>query len=468
MLRIGLAKLEVTPPLTVPYLSYYPRHTAFQGIHDPLLARALVAENDSTRLAIVTVDSLGLNRAVLGEGRDFIAEVRERTERRTGIPGQNVLIAATHAHSTPATSGTAPLNESSGPGRAGAVPGAEPAFPDVEPWLEELAERLARAVEQAWAGRAPAELRGAVGMAAGIAWCRRIVTRDGRLVTLQHRPSDDQVVKEPRDDRVPVLLARGEDWCGATIGFTCHPVTVQVQPLVSADFPGVACGIVERELAARACLFLQGAAGNVNPVRGTTDFQDVAVYGGALGGEALRLLSLLGARDVAPMSEALAVGSETVEVQRRPLPDVRNLERQVAEREALIPLATTESERREAIAAYRRVVEPLRLARLGAAPVRIEVQALRLGEALIVAVEGELFVEYGNRIKEASPAPVTFVAAYSNGQEGYIPTPESFDEGGYEVAPGPWTRVGRNAGDEVTARAIALAQRVWREGATAR
>ena len=450
MLEVGFAKVDVTPRLSVPYLNYYPRHTSFQGVHDRLHLRALAAENDSTRLAIVSVDALGFNRAVLGPERDFIAETRARVERRTGIPDRNVLIAATHAHSTPATCATAPL---------------EVHLPAAADWLDRLAEQIAAAVEAAWTGRAPARLRAAVGLAPGVAWSRRIVTRDGRLVfRLDERPSDDQVVKEARDDRVPVLLASGEGWCGAVIGFTCHPVIVQTQPLVSADFPGVACGVVERELGARGCLFLQGACGDVNPVRGTTDFDDVAACGGSVGGEALRLLSRLRISGTPAMSEALAVGSEVVEVERRPLPDVAGDEQRAAELEALIPLAATDDARREAVAAYRRVIEPLRLVRLGDGPVRVEVQALRLGEALVVAVEGELFAELGNRIKEASPAPATFVAGYSNGMEGYLPTAEAFDEGGYEVAAGPWTRVGRTGGEQVTERAIALADRVWRRG----
>jgi hypothetical protein len=94
----------------------------------------------------------------------------------------------------------------------------------------------------------------------------------------------------------------------------------------------------------------------------------------------------------------------------------------------------------------------------------MEVQALRLGDALVVACEGELFVEYGSRIKAASPAAVTFVAAYSNGYEGYIPTPETFDEGGYEAALGPWTRVPGTVGGVLTERMIALAKRVWQDG----
>jgi len=90
----------------------------------------------------------------------------------------------------------------------------------------------------------------------------------------------------------------------------------------------------------------------------------------------------------------------------------------------------------------------------------MEVQALRIGDALIVACEGELFVEYGHRIKDLSPAAVTFVAAYANGYEGYIPTPESWDEGGYEPSLGPWTRVSKTAGETLVDRMAAVARRV--------
>jgi hypothetical protein len=405
----------------------------------------------------VAVDSLGISRGVLGPGRDYIRELRAEIEGRTGIPGGHVLIAASHAHSTPQTTDIAPLAE---------------AFPGAARWLERLAGQIGEAVAAAWAGRRPATLRGATGLCPGVAWNRRILTRDGRLVRLAQRPPDDQVRKEPRDDRVPVLLISDattppddpNHWRGAVIGFTCHPTTVQVQPLVSADYPGLACAIVERELEATACLFLQGACGNVGPVRATTDFQDVGVYGRALGGEALRRLSLLEARDAPPMRPALAVGRETFEVARRPLPDEAALAPRAAALEGAIREARDEATRREAIGSYRRVAEPLRLARLGTGPVPVEVQAIRLGEALIVACEGELFVEYGSRIKDASPAAVTFVAAYANGYAGYLPTPEAWDEGGYEVSEGPWTRVWRDGGEVLGARAAALARRVWDEG----
>jgi hypothetical protein len=251
---------------------------------------------------------------------------------------------------------------------------------------------------------------------------------------------------------------------GAVIGFTCHPTTVQVQPLVSADYPGVACDVVERSLPVSTCLFLQGACGDVNPVRGTTDFADAARYGKALGGEALRVLSLLDGSDQATMAPALAVGSEIVQLERRALPDGEALARQAALLEAQIEAAPDVEARQLAVAAFRRVAEPLRLAQLGDGPVPVEVQAIRLGDALFVACAGELFVEYGNRIKDHSPAPVTFVAGYANGYEGYLPTPETFDEGGYEASAGPWTRVGRFGGETLARRAMAIARKVWDAG----
>jgi hypothetical protein len=447
VLEVGLARVEITPPPGIPYLSYYPRQMPFEGVHDRLYARALAAGNGRERLAIVAADALGYSRSILGPGRDFVEEVREEIERRTGIPRHHVLLATTHAHSTPQTTDLADLVGQ---------------FPDAAAWLERLIVQLAVAAELAWLRRRPAQLRGMVGLAPGIAWCRRIVTRDGRLTRLPHRPPEDEISKEPRDDRVPVLLASGDGWYGAMMNFCCHPTTVQVQPLVSADYPGVACALVERELGADACLFLQGACGNVNPVRHTTDFYDVEVYGRALGGEALRCLSLLTARDVPPMSATLAVARDVMQLPRRDdLPAREPLERARAEAEAAIAAAASEEERRRAIAAYRRAAEPLRLLDLGSGPVPCEVQVLRLGDALIVAVEGELFVEYGLRIRERSPAPVTCISAYSNGYQGYIVTPQTFDEGGYEASLGPWTRVGRSGGELVTQRALELIQQVW-------
>lgn len=440
-LRIGSARVDITPPLSIPYLSFYPRQEPFKDVHDRLHARALVADNGRARLAIISVDSLGISRDVLGPKRDFLAEFRRKIEQRTGVPAAHVMLAATHAHSTPQTTHITRLLDCKEAG----------------PWLEMFMEQLAAAVMLAASRLSPATLRSGVGEARGIAWCRRIIGKDGKVYRLPNRPPDDQVVSEPRDDRVGVIAAQGEGWRGALMNFTCHPTTVQAQPVMSADYPGVACELVERAMEGVPCLFLQGAAGNVNPVRHTTSFDDVTVYGQTLAREAIKVLS-----NAKPMSDTLAVASETLMLPTRTdLPPREETFREFERTKKAIADTKTDADRKKAIAAFRGWNEKKRLLDLGTDPVPCELQVMRLGDAIIAANPGELFCDYGLEIKSRSPAPLTFVSAYTNGYIGYLPVPEAWKQGGYEPSQGPWTRCGPDAGRTVTDKTLELIRRVW-------
>ena len=62
------------------------------------------------------------------------------------------------------------------------------------------------------------------------------------------------------------------------------------------------------------------------------------------------------------------------------------------------------------------------------------VQVIRLGEAAIVALPGEVFVETGFNIKSASDANPLFLVSLANGYIGYICTDKALtEEGGYET-----------------------------------
>jgi hypothetical protein len=70
---------------------------------------------------------------------------------------------------------------------------------------------------------------------------------------------------------------------------------------------------------------------------------------------------------------------------------------------------------------------------MGERPTQIttEVQVFRIGEAYILSLPGELFVEYGLELSERlAPAPV-LIAGYANDYIGYVTTPEASD--GYEA-----------------------------------
>ena len=61
---------------------------------------------------------------------------------------------------------------------------------------------------------------------------------------------------------------------------------------------------------------------------------------------------------------------------------------------------------------------------------------IRLGDAAIVGLPGEAFCRLGLEIKHRSPARHTIVAGLCNDAIGYLPTRESFPQGGYETTPG--------------------------------
>ena len=230
-LTAGATRVEITPPLTIPYLGFVPRHALFEGVHDPLYARAVVVGDGERRVALVSADSIGFARSLAGEGRDFTAEVRGRVEGACGIPAGSVMICATHAHSTPETVGIRRMLD----------------HPGAEEWIEGLQDRLTSAVVEADRDRAAARLKRSTGRAEGIAWSRRIVGADGKLYSWRNRPADEEIADWGTNDPEATVLLLERDSAPdiAMVHFACHPVTVQVQPLVSADFPGVAAGIVE-------------------------------------------------------------------------------------------------------------------------------------------------------------------------------------------------------------------------------
>jgi hypothetical protein len=403
-LLAGGSRVDITPPLHVPYLGFDPRQGTFEGVHDPLFARAAVFSRGDAHVAVISADALGLSCDLLGPGRDFIAEVRGQASALTGLAPNHLLLAATHAHSTPETYGITRLWE-----RA-----------DCAAWIETFAGQLAEAARLAWFDRRPARLRHATVPLTGLARNRRRV--DG-----------------PLDEELIVLLAEREG-AGPLVlaNFACHPVTAQVQPLVSADFPGVAMGMVERELGAgTVALFLQGAAGDINPVRGDTrDWRDVDSYGLILGGAALQAIgqARLGESCADP---ALAVRSATVTVEAREAPSVE---------EAAEALARAEAGSSGGAHMAR---ETYRLARFGRDPIAAEVQAMRLGDVALAAFPGELFCGLGQRVKRASATPATMVVECANGCLGYLAPRDEWERGGYEVGPGAWCRVAPGGAEQM-------------------
>jgi len=86
--------------------------------------------------------------------------------------------------------------------------------------------------------------------------------------------------------------------------------------------------------------------------------------------------------------------------------------------------------------------------------VEAPVSALKLNDIVLLFLPSEVFVDHQLRIKEASSYE-TIVVSYADDYFGYIPTRESFDEGGYEASY-PGTILRKGEGEKLVKKALEL------------
>ncbi|MBI1900977.1 MAG: neutral/alkaline non-lysosomal ceramidase N-terminal domain-containing protein [Planctomycetia bacterium] len=198
---VGFAQADITPDLTagkdVWVAGYGPGRKA-TGVHDPLVARAVVLRDAKAKdkLALVCVDLVGLQYPVVLKIREQLADFRY------------VMVSSTHNHEGPDVVG---------------IWGATPLVSGVDPdYLKLVAERCVKAVRQAEANLVAAEA--SYGTAA-----------DEKLLGDSRQP----IVY---DDVLRALVFRRRDngkLAGILVQWNCHPESMGSRnTLISADFPG--------------------------------------------------------------------------------------------------------------------------------------------------------------------------------------------------------------------------------------
>ena len=403
-LRAGVGRANITPYVGAFLAGFGGRDHGCEGVHDELHAKALVVASGETAAAIVACDLIGLTA-------DSIAAVRERVEKATGIPGGHVMVACTHTHSGPTT---------------GVL-----RHPGLDAELVHVTERkIAGAVEIAWRSMGEASLGSGKGRAR-IGVNRRERKPEGN-VAIGKNPEG------PIDPDVGVVRVDGADGrpMAVVLNHACHPVVFGGgNYLVSADYPGQAARMVESVYPGCTCLCLTGACGDVNPIVVGGTEEDVRRLGTFLGSEAVKVVET-----VRPAAEAaVAVAGAVAEAPVASLPSAEEardtIEKQTRLLDEQLERGEITRERydcdwqrgwaRDVMSEYGKV-DRLRAREL-------ELQAVRLGDAVVLGIPGEVFVEIGLAVKAASPFPRTLVTECTNGNVGYIQTAAAFEEGGYEV-----------------------------------
>ena len=445
-LRAGIARTDITPPIGIAHGGWGAQtHQRAAGVDLPFWATALaLSDGDET---VILID---LDQSYLWEPEVY--DVQQAVAALTGLAVSHIRLSYTHTHSGP-------------------VNGA-----GLSAWFTEGVD-MVRQYEQSL----PHKL-------AGVAWAALNNLQPARLVAGQgtcsigvnrrfQRPEDGAVIVGLNWDGIvdpEIKLIRIDTQSGqplaAIVNYACHPTTVGPDAnLLTPDYPGVTRRVVEDATGA-TCLFLQGAAGNIGPVRGTArgGLAEYRRLGTILGLAASRLWWELDSRprrdvyvgtlesgaplalyDIAYLEEPdqrLRVGTRDMRLPLKALPAPEPLEaeaQQHADRlEALRSAGASSQEIRDETMLSKRTWMRAGLARqlYGQTERVLQAQAFVIGQDIaLVAIPGEPFAEIGMAVKRASPFKHTLFSGYSNAGWAYIPTPEAYPLGGYEVEITPFT-----------------------------
>ena len=416
-LQAGAATSNITPWLgvTMPG-SFHPRYG--EDVHDELLAKALVIDNGDVRIAMVTCDLIAVPEAIANA-------VKARIEERCGISPECVMVNATHTHSGAGVSNLLGMGEDEG----------------YTTWLP---LKVADAVELAIKRMQPARAGFASVMEDRISFYRRWLMKDG-TVRMNPGLNNPDLVRPMGeiDPELAMMYVEGVDGTPISVvaSFSLHYVGTGSVGEVSADYFGQFFNLMRHYIGGNCVPILWNAAsGQIN----NNDYSGERIWRDRGHPRARRMANVLAGHvlteiQLMDLDEELALEAVTgtLEFSRKVITET---DLDIAEQilaggyeyeEGPFSWVVGQPVRKDRVGVYARQCQ-----RLAALPEQMTapVQAIRLGDAAILALPGEIFVETGLRIKAQTSASPLMLVSLANGYIGYVCTDEALtQEGGYET-----------------------------------
>jgi hypothetical protein len=441
-LRYGIAFRDATPPVGIFHRFWgAANHDIASGVHRPIrvTASALGASNpDGPACVLVTSDHCLLRP-------HDMSWMRQQVLQNTNLPAAtHVAFSFGHSHSA---------------GHICSHRADQPGGELIAPYLDLLLEQTVEAISEAVDGMVPARATFASSP------CQMAANRDFQ------DPADGQFICGFNPDRqldleVQIVRFRSLENCelGSLVSYPCHPTTLAWEnSLLSPDYIGAMRDTVEGETGA-VCQFLLAPCGDIGPRHGFVGDVEVADSNGRqLGHAALAAWHSLDhvAGDFTYQGPVLSgatlgewkyqgwgqrqpttpFGHEQFEVDLPYRDDLRDLETVAGE------LADWERQGEDADSSKpdragtaramaercRREVERLEpLPSTNMYPFRVDL--LRLGDAMIVLVEGEPYFKLLDDLQTATPGHTILVGVLSDGSRcSYLPTRDSYSNELYQV-----------------------------------
>ncbi|MDA2140791.1 neutral/alkaline non-lysosomal ceramidase N-terminal domain-containing protein [Bacillus cereus group sp. Bc256] len=389
MSRIGVCKVDITPPIGIDFVGYH-RETGINNIEERIYGTVFVFEKGEMKTVFISIDNIGM----LVEDTNMI---REQVASELHVPFERITVVYTHTHSGPETVGDNPLVQSYKTILVNnVVHGAV------------TANNNLKLCEVGW------------GVTTGdIGVNRRERTSDGRA---KMGTNIDGVV----DKRIGMLAIRNaetKELSGIVVFCTAHPNVLKGDSdVLSADYPGMTREILEK-IVNCPVMIVQGAAGNVNAkYRGSKEALKQMAY--TLSGHVLTMLPTV---TYSPIVNVRTISS-TMQMKLQDIPEIDEILSMAQLAEKQWGMNTNE---------WLTIV--LEQCKQGTRQlsINLEVQLFQINDGMFSGIPMEPFSETALEVKENLQNELAFFGGYTNGYIGYLPTKEEFAYGGYEVELSP-------------------------------
>ena len=366
---LGFAEVDITPSYNVQTVGFDRKDNLSKGVLSKLSAQISVWHSNEEKCCLVTIDHIGFMCKDANRLRDEIGNL-------LGIPREKIMLCFSHTHSAPNVS--------------------------LEPdYFHFLCEQVLLGVCEAEKTNAP--IKAVWGMAKAEIGINR---RDPNGV-LDRRVGILKIV-DAETGRLRLLVLR----------VTTHAnVLLQDNYLISSDFVGVTRSLLEEKYGCKV-MITQGASGNVKPK-----------YNGSL--RALDKMAFEIKDAIASCVDAL--NPESIEK--------LSMFSQIETFYAIVPTLdqakaiSDEAMRESNIEGTKWLEEVYRLhnENIRQQSTDIEIQYFMLNNGCLCGVANEIMCELAVDLVKACNDEFIYFGGYTNGCDGYLPTAEEYDKGGYEV-----------------------------------
>ena len=405
--QIATFDVDATPPVGS-HMAYHPVKRLEEMT---LRCRGIALLGKDKPIVLCAVDWIG----IANEGHDAF---RDALAAAAGTTRERVTVHTLHQHDAPGCDFTAErIIRELGIPDYGRFEGA---------FHREVIQRAATALKTSLDAAQPVTHIGhGAAEVKGVASNRRILGDDGKVRATRYTTTRDPALRAEPDGVIDPQVTLVSFWNGerplAVLSYyACHPQSYYGTGVPSPDFPGIARFIRGQALPDTLHVHFNGAGGNI----GAGKYND--------GNKENRLLLANrlanGMKQAYESTEKHSLTADDVQWQVVPvrLPPAAHLD-------AAKLIAGLKSEPAKGYIAKADQLAWLQRCQAGH---EIEISCLKLGDARLLHLPGELFVEYQLAAKAMRPEWKVSLAAYGDYGPGYIGTAEAYPQGGYETSAG--------------------------------